>query len=622
MKNTIIFIFLIFSLHIIAQGPIPRAEVNLDEVYTQYNLSGEGVLVVMIDRGIDYTHPDFIDENGNTRLAYIYDMVDPTGANDPNNPYGVGTIHTHEAINTALQNNAPRLTMDRFGHGTATTGIICGNGSGTSDGQFHGVAPKATILSIKITQDYFPPFNGLPGQDPFWNPSYIAIALQFASDKIAELGLPSVTLMNLGSIGGPSDGSSVYSRAIDQYVQNGHTFVCGIGDDGGGDNYAAGTISQGQTIEHLVKKEVGGNLRFDLWYSENDRFTVSFERPNGSVEGPFAAPTGPNDYVDRNLGDIFMAHRGKNQDIWGSDSDRRELLVDFSGATGVYKVILQGATISADGEFYSTLNPANFAVSNKFLSYVVPGHSINDFATSTLNIVPTDYVISEGWYDLDGVFRHFTGQGNPGEIWPGSSEGPTQDGRLAPDFATPGEIAFCAASPDTYYSRSRNILVQGGNGLYGIQNAVSAAAPLATGIMALMLEVKPNLTPAEIKPVLRNSCRTDSFTGTVPNNTWGYGKLDALLAIQNTINLGVDDLERKAFSIYPNPSSGNFAIDLGREYTDVTVQIYNMLGQQIYSSKYASAKTLEQEMNTSAGVYFVKVSTAKEGSKILRIIKQ
>jgi len=621
MKNTFMFLCLLFSIQLLAQGPIPRAEVNLDEVYTQFGLSGDGVLIVMIDRGIDYTHPDFIDENGNTRLAYIYDMVDPTGANDPSNPYGVGTIHNHDAINTSLINNDPPLSTDRFGHGTATTGIICGNGSGTVDGQFHGVAPRATIISIKITHDYFPPFSGFPGQDAFWDPSYIAIALQFASDKIAELGLPAVTLMNIGSLGGPTDGSSLYSRAIDQYVQSGHTFVCGIGDDGGRNNHASGAIAQGQTIELLVNKTVAGYLRFDLWYSENDRFTVSFERPNGTVEGPFAAPNGPNGYVDQNLGDIFMAHRGKNVEFWGSDANRRELLVDFSG-TGTYKIILQGATIVDGGGFHGTLNPSNFAINNKFLSFVVPGFSINDYASSALNIVPTDYVISEGWYDLNGVFRHFTGQGNPGELWVGSSEGPTQDGRLAPDFAAPGEVAFGAYSPNTYYSSFNSSLVQGGDGLYGIQNAVSAAAPLTTGIIALMLEKNPDLTPGQIKTLLRNSCKSDSFTGAVPNNTWGYGKIDALLAIQNTALLGIDNLESKTFVIYPNPSKGSFTIDLGKEYTDVTVQISNVLGQIISSEKHASAKITDKEMNAPAGTYFIKVSTANEGLKTLRMIKQ
>ncbi len=75
-------------------------------------------------------------------------------------------------------------------------------------------------------------------------------------------------------------------------------------------------------------------------------------------------------------------------------------------------------------------------------------------------------------------------------------------------------------------------------------------------------------------------------------------------------------------SIYPNPSTGNFTIDLGKEYTDVSVGIYNMLGQIISSDRYTSAKTIEQQINASAGIYFVKVRTAKEGSNTLRFIKQ
>ena len=184
-----IFLILLFVLPQLSnsQGVPSREETHLNEVYNTYQLTGEGVLIVMIDRGINYTHPDFIDENGKTRLAYIYDMVDPTGANDPGNPYGVGTIFNAEQINQAIENNDPPLSTDRYGHGTATTGIACGNGSGTTGLEFQGVAPKSTIISIKITHDPFPPFDDEPGQAGFFNASYIPIALQFAKDKIEAI---------------------------------------------------------------------------------------------------------------------------------------------------------------------------------------------------------------------------------------------------------------------------------------------------------------------------------------------------------------------------------------------------------------------------------------------------
>jgi len=110
------------------------------------------------------------------------------------------------------------------------------------------------------------------------------------------------------------------------------------------------------------------------------------------------------------------------------------------------------------------------------------------------------------------------GQGNPGELWTGSSKGPTQDGRLGIDFVAPGEVLFGAYSPGSFYSRFPSSIVAGGNGLYGIQNAVSAAAPLSTGVIALMLEMDNSLTPGQILAILQETARTDAFTGTTPNN--------------------------------------------------------------------------------------------------------
>src|SRR5690606_6716439 len=91
------------------------------------------------------------------------------------------------------------------------------------------------------------------------------------------------------------------------------------------------------------------------------------------------------------------------------------------------------------------------------------------------------------------------------------------------------------------------------------------------------------------------------------------------LKITNIV-LGTEDNTLSNLAMYPNPSSGHFTIDLGKDYSDVNLQIHNMLGQQISSNKYVSIKTIEQEINTSAGIYFVKVSS-KGVSKTLKLIK-
>jgi subtilisin family serine protease len=568
---------------VFAQGEPARQETNLDQVYTQYDLTGDGVVVAIIDRGIDYFHPDFIDPEGNTRLLFLFDMINQEGANDPNNPYGVGTIFDEEEINASLDNGGLPLSMDRYGHGTATTGIAAGNGSGTEDLAFQGVAPGAKVIAVKVTQDYFPPFDDQPGQDGFYNPAYIPIALQFVADKVGSM--PCVTLINLGSVGGPTDGTSTVARAMDDFVDLGHTLVCGVGDDGGSNNHASATLSQGESIELKVQKGEAGFLRVDLWYDESDRFEVSLTRPDNSTEGPFPAPATANDSDDHYFSDFNYYHRGANVEFHGATSDRRELMVDFSEATGEYIISITATNIAGSGTFHASLNPATHGNSNEFINYIVEGYSLNDYTAAANVISPSDYVVKNDWIDMDGISRQITGQGNPGELWIGSSWGPTYDGRLGIDFAACGEVLYAAYSDNTWYAHFPHLFIQNGAYHYGIQNAVSAAAPLTTGVIALMLDMNSELSPAQIKEILQQTSRSDNFTGTVPNNQWGYGKLDALAAIQKVENLGIYSSKFKGngVAVFPNPSKDEIHLQLRKIHRgDIKqIEILNNWGQKV-----------------------------------------
>jgi len=610
MTNRITFLLCIMFFYasifdVFAQGIPTRQETNLLQVYSQYELTGEGVLVAIIDRGIDYFHPDFRDSDGKTRLLYLFDMINQEGANDPNNPYGVGTIFNEEEINASLDNGGLPLSMDRYGHGTATTGIAAGNGSGTEDLAFQGVAPGAKIIAVKVTQDYFPPFDDQPGQDGFYNPAYIPIALQFVADKVGSM--PCVTLINLGSVGGPTDGTSTIARAMDDFVDLGHTLVCGVGDDGGANNHASATLSQGESIELKVQKGEAGFLRVDLWYDESDRFEVSITRPDNSTEGPFPAPATANDSDDHYFSDFNIYHRGANVEFHGATSDRRELMVDFSGPTGEYIISITATNIAGSGTFHASLNPSTHANSNEFTNFIVEGYSLNDYTAAANVISPSDYVVKNDWIDMDGINRQITGQGNPGELWIGSSWGLTYDGRLGIDFATCGEVLYAAYSADTWYSHFPHLLIQNGEYNYGIQNAVSAAAPLTTGVIALMLDMNAELSPSQIKDILHQTSRSDNYTGSVPNNQWGYGKLDALAAIQKVENLGIyaAKINANGVGVFPNPATNELQLQLKEIHiADVKrIHIFNNWGQEVM---LISGKSINGTINIGqlpSGIY-------------------
>jgi hypothetical protein len=426
-------------------------------------------------------------------------------------------------------------TRDAVGHGTTTSGIATGNGRNLLSRKYRGEAPNATIIVVKMTSEGAPAHDGEPAEPPFNDPTAFPVAIDFVRDKSVELGKPAVMLLNLGSILGPTDGSSSLARKIDDTVGPGHPgliFVNGTGDDGGMPNHAGGVVAQGENASIQIEKGATDTLLFDLWYGGNDRFDVSLQTPSGDF-GPYTSPPTNNDQSSVINPTFSYYHLGSERDFFGANNDKREIFIQITGPAGMYTVQLLGATV-ASGRFDATINPSNIeqpsAGSNRFLNFVVPG-SIWDGATAHYNICPNDYVLRTDWTDVDGQPRSNPGQGNIGELWLGSSVGPTFDNRLGVDVSAPGDSVFTTYNPRSYWATFRFNLIQDGNGFYGRASAVSAASPQVTGIIALMLQRNPNLDAAQIKMMLQQSARTDSFTGTTPNPNWGYGKVDANAAV-------------------------------------------------------------------------------------------
>ncbi len=533
-KAATIWIILAFCLTYVlplAGMDVARVESRTDLAVSTFGVSGQGVIVAILDRGIDWKNNDFRNLDGTTRIKYIFDLTDDTGANAPGNTYGRGTIYTEAQINAALTGGPQLVTRDAVGHGTTTSGIIAGNGRNSTNGKYRGMAPNATIIAVKVTSDGAPAHGTEPAEPAFNDPTVFPIAIDFVKDKSTEFGKPAVMLLNLGSTGGPTDGSSSLARKIDATVgpgKPGLVFVTGPGDQGGQANRAGGNVTQGGTSAIQIQKNVAGTLLLDLWYPGADRFDVSFVTPSGNF-GPYTSPA-TNSAVDFQQTAAFnYYHRGSSQVFYGSNSGKREIFVQLTGPVGTYTVNLVGATVST-GRFDANINPSDFHTDNKFLTFAVPG-SIWDGATALYNICPGDYVIRTNWTDIDGIARSNTGQGAIGDIWEGSSSGPTFDGRLGVDLVAPGDSVFTVYNPTSYFATFRFNEIQDGGGFYGRANAVSAAAPQVTGLIALMLEKNPRLDAAQVKSILQRSARHDAFTGSVPNNTWGYGKMDSYNAV-------------------------------------------------------------------------------------------
>jgi minor extracellular serine protease Vpr len=510
---------------------LARSRTKVDAVVEKYGLTGKGVIVALIERGIDWKNNDFRNADGTTRISYIFDLTDDSGATAPGNTYGKGTIYTRQQIDAALTGGPTLATRDANGHGTASAGISAGNGRNSAGGKYRGVATEATIIAVKVTADGTPAHDGEPAEAAFYDAARLPIAINFVKDKAKELGMPAVMLLNLGSTGGPTDGTSGLARKIDATVGPGIpglVFITGPGDQGGVANRAGGNVAQGATEAIHIQKGLTGSLVVDLWYPEADRFDVTIQTPSATF-GPYVSPVTNNDASTISNADFAYVHNGSSRDFNGAQNAKRQVWIRIDGPVGVYTISLRGTSVTT-GRFDVTLNPSDIHTANFFQDHVTPG-AIWDAATARNNVCPTDFVIRTAYTDIDGVPRNLTGQGSPGEIWTGSSTGPTFDGRLGIDLAAPGDSLFATLDPKSYRATFRSNMIQDGGGLYGRANAVSAAAPVVAGIVALMLQANPQLDASTVKSILQRSARADSFTGAVPNATWGYGRVDALAAL-------------------------------------------------------------------------------------------
>ena len=511
-----------------------RIEAGVDKAVEALGVSGEDVIVAMLDRGIDWENNDFRNSDGSTRIATIFDMGDDSGADAPGNAYGRGTIYTREQIDQALFSGTRLATTDATGHGSGTTGIAAGNGRNSADRKYRGVAPNATIISVKVTGGA-PAHGDQPGE-PYFDAhgEGYSVAMDFVVDKARELSMPVVMLLNLGSIGGPTDGTSALSRKIDATVGPGHpgvVFVTGTGDDGipsFTQLRAGGEVPNGGILDLRFELDTG-EADLEVWYDQNQGFAVSIDTPAGML-GPYAASqfaamgTGVNVYHDRGGEDHYGARNGK-----------RLLFLRFDGAAGAGEYVLRldhsGNSNGPGIRFDASLNSYEvyLGFTGRFLNFVMPGGSIWDGATAFRNVAPNSYVIRTRWTDINGEPQGLFGEGEVGELWAGSSVGPTIDGRLGVDVSAPGDRIIATFTPQADHGQWE--MIEDGGGLYGMAGAVSAAAPVVMGIIALMLEVDPTLDALSVKRILQETARSDEFTGPTPNPLWGYGKVDAFEAL-------------------------------------------------------------------------------------------
>lgn len=557
---------------------LSRRESRTDLAVQRYGVSGAGVVIAIFDRGIDWRHPDFIKPDGTTRIKFILDMTGQQYC-DVNNPPAIE--YAEDQINAALAGQGDIDHRDAVGHGTVSAGIAAGNGRAYADGKYAGMAPKADLIIVKITGG-----AGAHDDQPA-EPYFTACseeALNWLNEKLAELGEPPcVGILNLGVQWGPMDGSSVVTRQVDEVFgadRPGRIYATGTGDEGGYPTHAG--IDFDHTEPAIVRfTKSAGYSGFTGWYTGETPAWITFRLDDGTVVGP----VGAGDWAE---GDgILTAQISPGQEFypWTSDSGDRAFWVAIDGHEGGGQVEIQAMDPGAGYIDYYIVGDGSVI---RFDDHLVPGR-LSDLATVHGAVVTSVYVSRDRYVDINGVEWDVSWDGYAGGLWNHSSDGPTRDGRLGVDIATPGHNVFAAyCRTSEWGSCCPWNLVEDGGRWYGGGGAASASGPLLNGAIALMMELKPDLTANEAREVLRSTARADDITGDVPNGHWGYGKLDMLAA-----------LDRLAGRV-----AGDMNCDGSVDFDDIDPFVTALISRPDYEAAYPACFHHHGDINNDGSVDF------------------
>jgi minor extracellular serine protease Vpr len=267
--------------------------------------------------------------------------------------------------------------------------------------------------------------------------------------------------------------------------------------------------------------------------------------------------------------------------------------------------------------------------------------TVSDIGCTPSAVTVAAYTTKTGFLNINHVSLSYPG-GVFGRLAPFSSFGPTRDNRVKPDISAPGfALASSISSYDTsYLSTGTNYLgvvsastIAGHTYAYAMAAGTSMASPCVSGIVAMMLQLDPTLTPDMVKSMIALNAITDTYTGTIPaggNTSWGNGKINAyktlkylaqVVSVENTLTPNPLDC-----LLYPNPSKGTFTIDYVSKGTDkLTITIADMTGRVISTQNwFVNTGSNSRQFSIPAlakGIYFTKISSGSKYNVIKTVVE-
>ena len=575
--------------------------------------TGRGVIVGLVDTGLDFTHPDFMtDALGRSRVLDLWDQTlsgpGPGLVGSTSFTYGV-------ECGQASLSAGSCASRDSVGHGTHVMGTAAGDGSATGGGvpagKYAGVAPGADLMVVKTT--------GLSDA--------VVDGVNYIFARAAELGRPAVVNLSLGSQAGPHDGTLPEDLLLDSLEGPGRIVVAAAGNWGDNGNtapahaldrvHAAATLSVGGpsasftlTVPAYVPAPGQNNdlIFLELWYGGADTVTVTVIRPDGSSLTSPATASPPASATQNGAQGQILIQNGAGSSV-ADNTDNLGYVV--LGDLGVGAAPQPGTwTISVTALASHSGRPAHLWVSDGALGAAgtLAGVSLVNGTNAYLVASPASatrvlavgaYVTRQQWQDSTGAAQQYTYQERLGDLTSFSSPGPRRDGVLKPDLAAPGQGIVSSLSRDAAAPVGLKMV----DGRHWIMAGTSMAAPFVTGSVALLLEQSPRLTPEAVRALLTGAARADSFArhpfdggpDGSPNASWGYGKLSVPAALTALARQTAAPI-----NLSENPVRGS-SVTINYTGTPRRVAVYTFTGTRVRTFASPPSGSVVWDLTTDDG---------------------
>ncbi len=452
-----------------------------------YNLSGRGIMVAVVDSGIDIFHPDFRNEDGTTRIVGLWDQT--TGVGSPPAGYAVGTFFSEEELNAILQGGETSPSLDRSGHGTHVTGIAAGNGR-ASRGENRGVAYEADLLIVKL---------GTGTKNGFPQTAELMMAVDFCVKTAVERNQPIALNVSFGNSYGAHNGSSLLETYLDAVAGIGRTTICiGSGNEGNKSRHEEVNLAMGQ--DYLLEFQVAPgefSLSIQIWKRYRDEVRILLQSPSGSQIVLSENSQGTYRYVLD--GNEIIWYFGEPAPYRTSQEIYVEMVpegVQETIRSGIWKIIFQPVQITQgtlqlwmpSGSAISS--ETGFLVSSTEDTLTIPSTALKPIAVAAYN-------------SRTNSFAPFSGRGF------------VCCDLIKPDIAAPGvDILSCAPG-----------------GGYTVKTGTSMACPFVTGSAALLMQFgivdgqDRYLYGQKVKAYLTGGAKALPAFSEYPNDSIGWGVL-------------------------------------------------------------------------------------------------